>query len=131
MRGDYFAISMLGFGESIRLILSNTKPLIGGAMGLPGIPQKTTFWYVLIIDILALIMVRNYVKSQWGRNSIAVREQEVAAMMMGVDTPRVKIWAFSYQRIFVGCSGGLLGFLHDVYSAFAVCPNQILRPFAR
>jgi branched-chain amino acid transport system permease protein len=110
MRGDYFAISMLGFGESIRLILSNTTPVIGGAMGLPGIPQKTTFWYVLVIDILALIMVRNYVKSQWGRNSIAVREQEVAAMMMGVDTPRVKIWALAISAFFVGCSGGLWAF---------------------
>jgi len=110
MRGDYFAIAMLGFGESIRLILANTKPVIGGAMGLPGIPQKTTFWHVLVIDIIALILVRNYVKSQWGRNSIAVREQEVAAMMMGVDVAKVKIWALAISAFFVGCSGGLWAF---------------------
>lgn len=110
MRGDYFAITMLGFGEAIRLLLDNTKPIIGGSMGLSGIPQLTTFWHVLVFNIIALIAIRNFVNSQWGKNCVAIREQEVAALLMGVNTARTKIWSLAISAFFVGCSGGLWAF---------------------
>lgn len=110
MRGDYFAIVMMGFGTSVVLILNNIRPIIRGAMGLSGIPRYTTFWTVLILDIIGIWLLRNFIHSQWGKNCIAIREQEVAAQMMGVDVYRTKVWSLGISAFYCGVAGGLYGF---------------------
>lgn len=64
LTGDCFAIAMLGFGETVRLLSSNIYPVINGAMGLTGIPKKTTFTVVAAFVVVCLFLLHNYTKSQ-------------------------------------------------------------------
>lgn len=110
LTGDCFAIAMLGFGEAIRLLTSNIYPVINGAMGLVGIPKKTTFTVVLVFVVVCLFLLRNYTKSQYGKNLVAVQQQEVAAEMMGIDTSREKLWSLALSAFLTGMGGALFGF---------------------
>ena len=110
LTGDCFAIAMLGFGEAVRLLISNTYPVLNGAMGLTGIPRKTTIVVVLVFVVACLYLIRNYLKSHYGKNCIAVQQQEVAAEMMGVDIAQTKLWSLMLSAFFAGIGGGLYGF---------------------
>ena len=110
LTGDCFAICMLGFGEAIRLMASNIKPFIGGATGLTGLPKKTTLLVVTVFVVITLFLLRNYTKSQYGKNLVAIQQQEIAAEMMGIDTVSSKLWSLALSAFFVGVAGGLFGF---------------------
>ena len=110
LRGDYFAIATLGFSEAIRLILNNTYDVIGGAYGFTGIPQLTDLPIILIFTAGAIWLAHNFVTSQFGKNCIAVKENEVAAQMMGVNLLRTKLTALFISAVYAGVAGGLLGF---------------------
>lgn len=110
LTGDCFAIAMLGFGEAIRLLSSNIYPVINGAMGLVGIPKKTTFEVVVVFVVVILFFVRNYMKSQYGKNLVAVQQQEIAAEMMGIDVTKTKLWSLALSAFFTGVGGGLFAF---------------------
>jgi len=108
LRGDYLAIVTLGFGEIIRVVILNVET-IGGARGLPGIPQWTSFGWVYSVAFLAVLTVRRLLASSHGRAFLAVREDEIAAEAMGVNTTRYKVLAFIIGAFFAGVSGGLFG----------------------
>lgn len=110
LTGDYFAIAMLGFGESIRLIIATTRPFIGGALGLTGIPKLTNIWVILVFVVLIIYCTRNYLKSHYGKNCVAVRQQEVAAEMMGINIIQTKMWALAISAFMAGFGGALYAF---------------------
>ena len=110
LRGDYFAIATLGFAEAVRLLLNTTYKVVGGAFGLMGIPGLTTVPVVLITVILALFFAHMFVTSQYGKNCIAVSQDEVAAQMMGVNLLRTKLISLFISAFYAGVAGGLLGF---------------------
>ncbi|MDR1159351.1 MAG: branched-chain amino acid ABC transporter permease [Syntrophomonadaceae bacterium] len=110
LSGDYFAIAMLGFGESVRLIIANTKPYIQGAMGLTGIPKKVDIWVVLAFAAIIVYFIGNFLKSQYGKNLTAIRLQDEAAEMMGVPVMENKIWVFAISAFTAGIGGALYGF---------------------
>jgi len=110
LRGDYFAIATLGFAESVRLVLNNTYPVVNGAFGYQNIPQTTTVPVVLVAVALALYFAHMFVSSQWGKNCIAVGQDEVAAQMMGVNLMKTKLTALFISAFYCGVAGGLLGF---------------------
>ncbi len=114
LRGDYFAIATLGFSEAIRLLLNNTKTLghitLGGAFGYMNIPSHTTVPVILVAVLLALFFAHMFVTSQFGKNCIAVSQDEVAAEMMGVNLMRTKLIALFISAFYCGVAGGLLGF---------------------
>lgn len=110
LTGDCFAIAMLGFGEAIRLLTSNIYPVINGAMGLVGIPKRTTFTVVLCFVVICLFLIRNYMKSQYGKNLVAVQQQEIAAEMMGIDVTKTKLWSLALSAFFTGMGGALFAF---------------------
>jgi len=115
LRGDYLAIATLGMGEIIRVILFNLD-IIGGARGFPGISKYTDFFWVYLVVILVLLSSYNLLKSPQGRAILSIREDEIAAEAMGVDTTRFKIFAFVFGAFWAGIAGGLwahyLQFLH-------------------
>lgn len=121
LKGDYFCIATLGAGEAIRLILDNVQ-YFGGARGWPGIPLKTTLTTVIIIDIIAIILLRNIVLSRHGRNMIAVREEELASEVSGINVFKYKIISFMISAFYAGVGGGLLatylGFLQPKMFAY-------------
>ncbi len=109
LTGDYFAIATYGFAEAIRLILNNTYA-VGGAFGFTGIPQLTTLPLVLVMSVAALFLAHNFVTSQFGKNCIAVSQDEVAAQMMGVNVFRTKLISLFISAVYCGIAGGLFGF---------------------
>lgn len=106
LKGDYFAITTLAFGEIIKGIITNTD-LIGGARGLSGIPRNTNFSWAFIIMVLSVLVIYNIIHSSPGRAMISVRENEIAAEAMGINTFKYKLLAFIIAAFIAGVAGGL------------------------
>ncbi|WP_019912966.1 branched-chain amino acid ABC transporter permease [Paenibacillus sp. HW567] len=106
LNGDYLAIATLGFGEIIRIIMLNTE-YVGGASGLSGIPAKTTWTLLFLFTLITVVVINNFIRSTHGRACIAIRENEIAAEAMGINTTRYKIIAFTIGALFAGIAGGL------------------------
>jgi branched-chain amino acid transport system permease protein len=111
LRGDYLAIVTLGFGEIIRVVVQNTD-MFGRALGLSGIPQTSNLAMVGFWVFLVVLVARRIAGSSHGRSLWAIREDEVAAEAMGVDTTGYKVRAFVVSAFFAGIAGGL--FAHFV-----------------
>lgn len=107
LKGDYFCIATLGFGEAIRLVLDNVQ-VFGGARGWPGIPLATNLTTVIIFDVLAVIFLVNIIKSRQGRNMIAIREEELASQMVGINVFKCKLNSLMISAFYAGIGGGLL-----------------------
>lgn len=106
LKGDYFAITTLAFGEIIKGLITNTD-LIGGARGLSGIPRNTNFTWAFVIMVLAIVVIYNIIHSSPGRAMISVRENEIAAEAMGINTFKYKLLAFIIAAFIAGVAGGL------------------------
>lgn len=110
LKGDYLAITTLGFCEIIVVAIQNI-PMLGGAQGMTGIPGKTTFTLVFFSMVFTILILYNVVNSRQGRAMISVREDEIAAEAMCINTTRYKIMAFTIGAFFAGFAGGLYAFL--------------------
>jgi len=111
LKGDYLAIVTLGFGEIIRVGVQNTESL-GRALGLSGIPQTSSFYMIWFWVFLTVLVARRIAGSSHGRSLWAIREDEIAAEAMGVNTTGYKVRAFVISSFFAGIAGGL--FAHFV-----------------
>lgn len=107
LKGDYFCIATLGFGEATRLILDNVQ-YFGGARGWPGIPAYTNLTNVIIINIIAIILLANLIRSKHGRNMIAVREEELASQIAGINVFKYKLISLMISAAYAGIAGGLM-----------------------
>ena len=114
LQGDYLAIATLGLGEIIRITILNI-PYVGGASGLMGIPRYTTFTWAFFAMVVTIFFIKNFINSSHGRACISIRENEIAAEAMGVDTTKYKVLAFTIGAAFAGVAGGL--FSHYFYIA--------------
>jgi branched-chain amino acid transport system permease protein len=85
----------------------NNMEKIGGPRGLNGVPLWSNFRWVFIVTVLSVLVIRNLVTSTFGKGIIAIREDEIAAELMGVNTRRVKLVAFLVSSFIAGVSGGL------------------------
>ena len=106
LRGDYLAIATLGLAEIIRIVLNNLE-FTNGAAGLAGIPQLMDWNWFFILTVGSVILIRNFLRSRHGRDAIAVREDEIAAESIGVDTTRAKVLSFTVGAFFGGLAGGM------------------------
>ncbi|HYM80479.1 MAG TPA: branched-chain amino acid ABC transporter permease [Candidatus Limnocylindria bacterium] len=106
LRGDYLAIVTLGFGEIIRVLILNIDA-VGGARGLPGIPGWADLFWVGLGVVAVIALSRNLAHSTHGRALFAIRDDEVAAEALGVDTTSYKVLAFVLGAFFAGVAGGL------------------------
>jgi len=106
LRGDYLAIVTLGFGEIIRVLILNIDA-VGGARGLPGIPRWADFFWVFLGVACVIALAANLAHSTHGRALFAIRDDEIAAESLGVDTTRYKVLAFVSGSFFAGVAGGL------------------------
>jgi branched-chain amino acid transport system permease protein len=107
LKGDYFCIATMGFGEAVRIILNNVN-YVGGARGWANLPQFTTWWIVLGLCIVCVVVTWNLINSRQGRNLVAVREEELAAQMAGVDVFRSKMVALIVSAALAGIAGALM-----------------------
>lgn len=106
LKGDYLAIATLGFGEIIRVVLLNTD-YVGGAIGFNDIPQYTNWTWIFFMAVATIVFIKNFIKSYHGRACIAIREDEIAAEAMGVNTTYYKVLAFAIGAFFAGVAGAL------------------------
>lgn len=114
LNGDYLAIATLGLGEIIRITILNIQ-YVGGASGFMGIPRYTNFAWAFFVCLFTLFVIKNLVNSSHGRACISIRENEIAAEAMGIDTTRYKVLAFTVGAAFAGVAGAL--FAHYFYIA--------------
>ena len=108
LKGDYLALVTLGFGEIIRVIFQNVE-VLGGALGLNGIPAYTSLFWVLAVGAVTVFTVTSLVHSTYGRGFLATHDDEVASEAVGLNTTRYKIVAFVIGAFFAGAAGGLYG----------------------
>lgn len=118
LRGHYLILATLGFGEIVRLILQNWQQLTKGPTGIVGIPpvqiggvslaSEPRFYYVALAFLaLAVFVTHRVVRARSGRELVSVRDNELAAELMGVHTTRVKLFAFTVSAAFAGVAGSL------------------------
>lgn len=129
LRGDYLAIVTLGFGQIVRLVELNEQWLTNGAMGIRAIPKPTLFgvsfgrvhfyYLALAIALITIFIVYRIAHTRIGRALISIREDDSAAMAMGINVRHYKMLAFG-----VGCfAAGLMGSVYAHYITF-VSPDQ-------
>src|ERR1700744_3276610 len=118
LRTHYLAITTIGFGEIIRLVIVHWEPVTGGTSGLRAIPGISIFgigpqgqvqhYYLLVASLaLAMMVAARIRQSILGRAMIATRDSEIAAEQSGVDTTRTKLIAFMIGAVYAGLAGCL------------------------
>ncbi len=132
---DYFGIATLGFTIIVKVLLDNTDTILPfaemkGARGMVGIPQWTTWPWVFGSLLLVILIMRNLLHSTNGRAILAVREDERAAQLVGVNVVQAKILAFVAGSFFAGLAGGIrahdLAFLHPQSFNFIQSFNPLI-----
>ena len=106
LKGDYLAIVTLGFGEIIRVLIQNDEA-VGAAAGYGGIAGYTTLFWTYAAAALTIYVVVSLIDSTYGRGFLTVRDDEVAAEAMGINTTRYKVVAFVLGAFIAGVAGGL------------------------
>ena len=106
LKGDYLAIVTLGFNEIIKGVIQNADAL-GAQRGLGGMVQHTGIFWTFAFAALTVYVVVNLVRSTYGRGFLAVRDDEIAAEAMGINTTKYKVLAFVIGAFFAGIAGGL------------------------
>ncbi|WP_051533738.1 branched-chain amino acid ABC transporter permease [Desulfitibacter alkalitolerans] len=110
LRGDYLAIATLGFGEIIRVLFLNWK-YVGAASGMWGIPGYTNFLWAYLVAIVTVLFIVNFMHTSHGRACLSIREDEIAAETMGINTTKYKVMAFTFGAFFAGVAGGVFAHL--------------------
>jgi branched-chain amino acid transport system permease protein len=111
LQGDYLAIATLGFGEIINVVIINTESVgsfyVGGSAGLHGIPIHANFFWTFGAALICIVCVWRLAYSNKGKAFAAIREDEIAAGAMGVNTTYYKVAAFAIGAFFAGVAGGV------------------------
>ncbi|GAP39851.1 branched-chain amino acid ABC transporter permease [Flexilinea flocculi] len=123
LRGMYFAVATLAFGEIMYQVFLNWTSITGGTKGIKGVPSpeffgislrpySKYFYLILAVLVIVILLTRNLINSRTGRAMLAIRENDIAAEAMGVDVPKFKMIAFLIATFFAGVAGALYG--HEV-----------------
>jgi len=124
LRGDYLAIVTLGFAEIIRILITQTEPVldkaatlrtntldlwkyVGGKSIFDRIPRASNFFWVYAVVLIVIVLCYRLKQSTHGRAMLSVRENEIAAEAMGIHTTRYKVRAFVMGAFFAGVAGAL------------------------
>ncbi|AZP04631.1 branched-chain amino acid ABC transporter permease [Jeotgalibaca ciconiae] len=119
LKGDYLAIATLGVSEIIRIIIINIPDITNGARGITGIsfPFSSNTSFIMttfVILVISTIVTVNFIKSSPGRATISIREDEIAAESMGVNTTLYKVIAFMIGAATASVAGSLYGSFFSV-----------------
>ena len=106
LKGDYLAIATLGMAEIIRVVFLNLE-ITNGAAGLSGIPRHANWFWLFFFAVITVLTINNFIRSSHGRACISIREDEIAAESMGINTTKYKVMAFAIGAFFAGVGGAL------------------------
>src|SRR5450830_416914 len=118
LSGVYLAMATLGFGEVVRVIVLNLD-ITGGPMGLNGVPPVTEWWHIVLLLGVTLYCLARVRRSKIGRAFEAIKEDEVAARLMGVNVAGYKLLAFVIGAAIAGVAGAL-----NAHYTFTIGPNN-------
>ena len=118
LSGVYLAMATLGFGEVVRVAILNME-ITGGPLGLNDIPLKTEWWHVALVLLLVLYALTRLRRSKVGRAFEAIKEDEVAARLMGIDVNASKLLAFTLGAMIAGLAGAL-----NAHFTFFLSPRE-------
>ena len=107
LKGDYFLITCLGFGECVRVLFNYFKDFTGGSAGFPGIPNYSNMLFSIVCAILAFFIAWRFIHSKYGRNLTSIRENELAAEAVGINVFRYKRMSFTFSAVYAGWAGAL------------------------
>ncbi len=119
LSGVYLAMATLGFGEVVRVAILNADAWTGGALGLNGIPQSTEWWHVLAALVVVLVVLWRLRHSRIGRAFEAIKEDEIAASLMGIGVMAHKMLAFALGAAIAGLAGAL-----NAHLTFFIGPSE-------
>ena len=119
LSGVYLAMATLGFGEVVRVTILNAESWTGGALGLNGIPQATQWWHVVASLVLVLLLLWRLRRSRIGRAFEAIKEDDVAASLMGIGVMSHKMLAFALGAGIAGLAGAL-----NAHLTFFIGPSE-------
>jgi branched-chain amino acid transport system permease protein len=119
LSGVYLAMATLGFGEVVRVLILNADSLTGGALGLNGIPQLTQWWHVALALVATLLILWRLRRSRIGRAFEAIKEDTVAASLMGIGVLSHKMLAFALGAAIAGLAGAL-----NAHLTFFIGPGE-------
>ncbi len=106
---DYLGIATLGFAEIIRVLILNFTTITNGSLGIKGIPRHTDLYTSYLWLFIVLFFVVRLMRSNYGNVFKAVRDNEIAAKVMGVDIFKYKVISFCLGAFIAGIGGALLG----------------------
>lgn len=106
LKGVYLAVATLGLGEVIRIFFMNFEPA-GGAFGLAGIPKYTHAWHLVMAVAAVCLILFFLTRGRLGRAIWATRNDEIAAMALGINITHVRIFTFTSGAFIAGLAGGL------------------------
>jgi branched-chain amino acid transport system permease protein len=129
LTGMFLAIGTLAFAEIVIVLLKNS-PALGGALGINGVPLRTTLWHVLAVLIVLVAVFWKLDGSRIGLRFRAVRDDAKAAAAMGIDVVRTRIVAFAFGGFLCGLGGALqvhyLGVMEPDDLGFAMTVSLLL-----
>jgi len=118
LSGVYLAMATLGFGEVVRVVVLNME-ITGGPMGLNGVPPVTEWWHIVLLLGVTIYFLARVRRSKIGRAFEAIKEDEVAARLMGVNVAGYKLLAFVIGAAIAGVAGAL-----NAHYTFTIGPNN-------
>ncbi|WP_231502013.1 branched-chain amino acid ABC transporter permease [Herbaspirillum sp. RV1423] len=118
LSGVYLAMATLGFGEVVRVIVLNLE-VTGGPMGLNGVPPLTEWWHIVLLLGVTVYFLARVRRSKIGRAFEAIKEDEIAARLMGVNVAGYKLLAFVIGAAIAGVAGAL-----NAHYTFTIGPNN-------
>ena len=107
--GDYLGIVTLGFAEIIRILITNFHSLTNGSLGIKGIPPHTNVWVTYGCLVLTVYFMVRLMRSSTGNVFRSIRDDEIAAKTMGVNTFKYRVLSFTIGCFFAGLGGALMG----------------------
>ncbi len=105
--GDYLGIATLGFAEIIRVVITNASPFTNGSLGIKGIPQYANLWCNFGWLVVTVYVIVRLLRSNVGNVFKAIRDDEIAARTMGVNTFYYRVLSFCVGAFFAGVGGAL------------------------
>ncbi len=111
LKGDYLGIATLGFAEIIRIIANNLPHITNGALGIKGIPEFTNLWWTVGVAVVTIYIIKGLINSSYGRALMSIRENEIAAEVVGINLTYHKVMSFTISAFFAGVGGGLFACL--------------------
>lgn len=123
LKGLFLGVATMGFGEIMYQIFVNWESVTNGTKGITGVPAPSIgpividsyakyYYLILFFVVITTILILNLIDSRVGRAFLAIRENEVAAEAMGINSTRYKVLAFTVSAFFAGIAGAL--YAHEV-----------------